>query len=461
MLILGLGRVTQMIVMFASYRLLSSFFTAAELSSYYFLLSISGFFGLLIANPIGMYLSRIIHTAKSQKKLNSVVLLFLKVFSVTSLIVLPIIFIFRSKIDESQLGIYFIAFALLLYVLGSTLNGFFITALNILSKNIPFVILTALTAITGLIFSISVVTLYDNSPVLWMLGQAIASILFGLIAVLILKRSVSGDKSSFTLNRKELLNFSVPILITNIFIWIMTQSFRFILKGSVDDTLLGEMAFGLGMATGIAVAVEYLFHQLLLPDFYSGIDQDRQLREDSWNQLFFKSVPAFICLAMYMTILSPFIMNVMAHEKFKNAYIFFALGSIVEMFRMTGSMVNLAFHSEMKTAKSVKSYMIGGTVTLVGIVWISLNVDMLYLTPYILILGQLLIFLFLFWKLKSILKIKNHFGILLKYAVLGLVFLFALFVEKGSNIYISIGVCFVFGLYLLFLFQKIQKETIE
>lgn len=461
MLVLGFGRAMQMIVMFASYRLLSSLFSAADLSSYYFLLSISGFFGLLVANPIGMYLSRIIHLSKAKNNLNSALIFFLRAFLLSSLIVIPIIISFHAKIDETQLNVNFIALVLMLYVLGATLNGFFISALNILSKNILFVILTSLTAVVGLGFSLGIVTFYDNSPVLWMLGQAIATILFGLIAVVMLKKSITDDSSDFKLNKNEFLNFSFPILITNIFIWIMSQSFRFILKGTVDDTQLGEMAFGLGMATGLAVAVEYLFQQLLLPNFYSELDQDSQLREDSWNKLFFRSVPAFVCLAMYMSILSPFIMNVMADAKFKNAFIYFALGSVIELLRMMGSMVNMAFHSEMKTGKSVKAYMLGGTVTLVGIVYVSLNVDMLYLTPYILILGQLLISLSLFWRLKKLITIKNPITIIAKYAAMGLVFLLALLVEQNQNIYVSFGVCFLFGLYLLFIFHKIQREIIE
>jgi len=461
MLILGLGRALQVIVMFASYRFLSSLFSAAELSSYYFLLSISGLFGLLIANPMGMYLNRIIHLSKSNKNLNSAIFFFLKIFLISSSVVLPIIFIFRSKIDESQIDIFLIALVLLIYVIGATLNGFFISALNILSKNILFVILTTLTAVVGLSFSLFIVKTFDNSPILWMLGQGIATLIFGLIAVIMIKKIVTNDNLSFKLNKNEFIKFSFPILLTNIFIWIMSQSFRFILKGNVDDSILGEMAFGLGMATGLAVAVEYLFHQLLLPHFYAELDHESNLREESWNKLFLKSAPAFICLAMYMTILSPFIMNVMADAKFKNAFIYFALGSVVELFRMMGSMVNLAFHSEMKTSKSIQSYMLGGTITFVGIIWVSQNVEMLYLTPYILMLGQFLILVSLLWKLKSLIRIKNPINVIAKYLGLSLVFLLAMVIRQEQNTYISLSICFIFGLYLLFLFQKIQKEAIE
>jgi len=126
-----------------------------------------------------------------------------------------------------------------------------------------------------------------------------------------------------------------------------------------------------------------------------------------------------------------------------------------------GSMVNLAFHSEMKTSKSIQSYMLGGTITFVGIIWVSQNVEMLYLTPYILMLGQFLILVSLLWKLKSLIRIKNPINVIAKYLGLSLVFLLAMVIRQEQNTYISLSICFIFGLYLLFLFQKIQKEAIE
>ncbi len=458
MLILGFGRATQMIIMFASYRLLSSFFTKSEMSSYYFLLSIAGLFGLIIANPIGMYLNRIVHSAKNENKLSSVVQFFFKSMSLLSLVTVPIVLIFQNKLSNTDLSISIVALAMFIFVLGSTLNGTFVSMLNILSADRAFVALTSLTALLGLSLSVFGVKFIFLSPIVWILGQGIALSLFGLVAIFLIRKKLSSYGQKFELNKNQIIKFSIPILMTNVFVWIMSQSFRFFLKGSVDDSLLGEMAFGLGLATALAVAVEYLFQQLLFPSFYAALGDDKIVRDDTWNKLFSKSAPAFICLTLYMTALSPFIMNLLADPKFQSAFIYFALGAVAELFRMLGNIVNMAYQSEMRTKDSILPYAFGGLVTLCGIIFISINPYYLNYTPFALIIGQVVIFLSLFIKLKKIIKIYFPLMKMLKYFLLGLIFLPSLLLQKDINMLTSSIVCGLSGLYLLFLFHTIQKE---
>lgn len=460
MLTLGLGRAVQMVIMFATYRLLSTFFSTEEMSSYYFLLSISGLFGLIIANPIGMYLFRIAHRAKNENELNSLVSVFSKIMLSLAIIVIPIVFIVQGKLEKTDISIFVVSLMLFSYVVGTTLNGTFVSMLNILSINNAFVALTILTSLMGLLLSVVSIKFVSNDPILWLLGQSASLIFFGLIALFFIKKKVNEDKKIYKLNKKEIYAFCFPILLTNIFVWIMSQSFRFFLKGSVNDSLLGEMAFGLGLASALAVAVEYLFQQLLFPGFYAALNDTKEDREKSWNKLFSKSAPAYICLIMYMGILSPFILNVLADDKFKGAIAFFSLGAVYELFRMLGNMVNMAFQSEMKTKKAISSYAFGGALTLAGILLISFHHEYLYATPYVLIMGQLAIFIFLFFNLKKMIKIESNVKRLIKYLVMSLPFLLSSFLYNQRNILISILTCGVFGLYLLFLFYRIQKDHV-
>lgn len=460
MLILGIGRVVQMLIMFATYRLLSSFFSSEEMSTYYFLLSIAGLFGLVAANPLGMYLNRITHRSKNENELKSVVSTFSKLMLSLAIVVIPIVFLVQEKLDKTHISILAISFMLFSYVVGTTLNGTFVSMLNILSINNAFVALTILTSSMGLLLSLVSIKFISNDPILWLLGQSAALILFGLIALFIIKKKTSDDKKIYKINKKEIYAFCFPILLTNIFVWIMSQSFRFFLKGSVNDSLLGEMAFGLGLASALAVAVEYLFQQLLFPGFYSALNNLKEDREKSWNKLFTKSAPAYICLVMYMSILSPFILNVLADDKFKGAIAYFSLGAVYELFRMLGNMVNMAFQSEMKTKNAISSYAFGGALTLMGILLISFHHEYLYATPYVLITGQFAIFIFLFSNLRKMMKIESNIKRLIKYLVMSLPFLLSSFLYNQRNILISILTCGVFGLYLLFLFYKIQKDDV-
>ena len=64
LVIISLGRLSQMIIMFLTYRVLSSVLSVPDMGVYYFLLSISAAFGLIYANPIGMYANRMLHSWK-------------------------------------------------------------------------------------------------------------------------------------------------------------------------------------------------------------------------------------------------------------------------------------------------------------------------------------------------------------------------------------------------------------
>lgn len=456
-----MGRAIQMVIMFATYRLLSTFFSTEEMSSYYFLLSIAGLFGLIFANPLGMYLNRIIHRSINNNELKPVVTSFAKLMVGLAIVVFPIVFIAQGKIGKTEISVTLISLMLFSFVVGTTLNGTFVSILNILSLNNVFVTLTILTSLLGLLFSVAIIHFVHHDPILWLVGQSIALIVFGIIALFVIRgrsKIVEDTPKGYKINKKEVFAFCLPILITNIFVWIMSQSFRFFLKGSVNDALLGEMAFGLGLASALAVAVEYLFQQILFPGFYKALNDTKEDREKSWNNLYRKSAPAYVCLIMYMGILSPFILNILADDKFKGAIVFFALGAVCELFRMLGNVVNMAFQSEMKTKNSISSYVLGGVITLSGILFISFNQHYLSYTPIVLIVGQFTIFTSLLLNLKKMIRVENVIKKIASSFLMCVPFLIAiLFYEKRSFV-ISVVVCAVFGSYLLFLFHRVQKD---
>jgi hypothetical protein len=152
-------------------------------------------------------------------------------------------------------------------------------------------------------------------------------------------------------------------------------------------------------------------------------------------------------------------MNILSDKKFKGAVVYFALGSVVELFRMLGNMVNMAYQSEMKTRNSIIPYSIGGGVTLAGILFIGHSAEFLRYTPFVLITGQILIFSLLVFHLRKMITLNIAYKRLGKYLLQSLLFATAVFTYSfSSNIIISILVCGVFGLFLLFQFIQIQKE---
>jgi len=466
LLIITVGRVAQMLIMFATYRVLSTVLSVSDMGGYYFLLSISAGFGLLFANPIGMYLNRMIHAWKEEGTAIRNIVVVIMAFLIGSLLTIPFLFLFQERLAVDSHQLNFIIFILILYVFSNSINGTLVPSLNILGYSGHFVIWTLLSSIVGLILSYGLVASIKPDPYLWLLGQGIALTFFGLISFVILNRKL--DKKVVKISHNKLIklrkigSFALPIVFTNIAVWSLGQSFRFFFKEKIDPISLGELTFGLGMATSLSVAVEYLFQQLYLPEFYSKLDQKGIDRGTIWNRFFNKLVPSYIAVAFYLFGLAPFILRVLADPKFKGAYTFLAIGAFVEFFRMLANIFNMATQSELKTHKALGPYLLGGGLTLVGVLWISHHQELLKFTPFILILGYVASLLYLILNVKKMFPIVVDYLLILKVSMMSCLFLLARYlIDFSEGLIFSVIINISFGLVLVLILYKLYQKGIR
>ena len=466
-IVITVGRVSQMLIMFITYRVLSTVLSVKDMGIYYFLLSISGAFGLIYANPIGMYANRVIHAWKEHATLIDNLKTVIKSFMVGSLLTIPFLFFYREKISLEENSLLAVVFTMVFYVFSTSINGTLVPCLNLLGFTNQFVILTLLTNLVGLIISFALVKLIAPLPLYWLIGQAISFTLFGAIAYLVLQKNnvdvSTATTEKYHLRIKRVFKFALPILVTNIAVWVLGQSFRFFYKENIDLTILGELAFGLGLATSLCVAVEYLFQQLYLPDFYAHINAANADKGAVWNKLFNKLVPVYIYFTIFIIGLSPFIMRVLADTKFKNSAQYLAIGALVEFIRMIGNAFTMATQSEMKTHKAMGPYLAGGLVTILGVLYICQHPELVVYTPFCLMAGYLVASIYLGINVKKMIKVHISIGDILKYILTASVFLLALFLSSFSqSLMSSIVIGFVFGLLLLFFFyQSYMKRKTE
>ncbi|MGZ3789767.1 MAG: lipopolysaccharide biosynthesis protein [Bacteriovorax sp.] len=469
LLIISVGRLSQMLIMFLTYRVLSSILSVPDMGVYFFLLSISAAFGLIYANPIGMYANRMQHSWRENGVLLSNFKTIILSFLVGSLLTIPLLFFFKQKISLEHGQWPLVAGTLVLYVFSTSINGTLVPSLNILGFTNHFVIWTLLTNLVGLILSYLLVTYVSPQPLYWLIGQGISFVFFGVVAYLVLYKNIKENsnrpRAKINDRIKRVARFALPILFTNIAVWILGQSFRFFYKEKVDPTILGELAFGLGLATSLSVAIEYLFQQLYLPGFYSEINDPLKDNGVVWNKLLNKLVPSYIYFIFFLIGLSPFLMRVLADVKFKNSGHYLALGACVEFLRMLGNTLTMATHSEMKTHKTIGPYLSGGLVTLIGVLYIGHYPEYVKLTPFCLMAGYLTASILLAINVRKMIKIKLNLADLGKSFLSSFVFLAALSMSRFSGkLFFSIGINFVFGLFLLFLFYQSylkQKKAIE
>ena len=454
LLIISFGRLTQMLLLFATVRVLSKVFTVDEMGNYYFLLSIAAAYGLIWANPIGMYVNRKIHEWHNngvlKKNLYKINLLYI----VGALLLIPILIIFRSKLN-SETSVLVASSILITFIFSTTVNNTLIPALNLLGESFKFVILTNLTNILGLVISYVFVTTILHDPYMWLLGQAISFLVLSVIAMLFIsKMNLKTSKeidSNFNLN--ELLKFGVPVAFTNVFVWGMSQSFRFFLKDNIDSDYFGKMVFGFGLATSLCVAVEYLFQQLYLPKFYNDLNETSEKKQIAWNVYLNKVVPSYLALILFIIGLSPFLMKLLADLKFKDSFKFLAVGAIIEFLRMLGNVFNMAMHANMNTKKSVVPYVLGGSFTILTILFIGHNPKYASWIALSLAGGHLLSSIILKNEVNKIFKINFDFSNFFKVACLAFVLLIPILINsEDKNALYSMTIIFPFGLVLLGIF---------
>lgn len=470
LILLTTGRVSQMFIMFFTYRVLSSVLSIPEMGIYYFLLSISAGFGLIYANPIGMYTNRMLHGWLEHGVLQKNLKVVLYSFLVGSFLTIPFLFIFREKISLEGQSLSLLITVLVFYVFSTTFNGTVVPSLNLLGFTKDFVIWTFLTNALGLVLSYLLVRYVAPGPLNWLVGQGVAFFLCGVVALFILffKTKEQNEKQrnhvALSYRMRRVLNFAFPVVITNIAVWSLGQSFRFFYKENIDLTILGELAFGLGLATSLSVAVEYLLQQFYFPDFYRDVNNPSKDSGAVWNQLLNNLIPPYIFLMMFLVGLSPFIMRILADVKFKNAYYYLALGAVVEILRMLGNIFGIATQSEMKTHKAIVPYLSGGAVTILGVLLICNHPGYVKLTPFCLMAGYLVALFFLRFNVGRIIKVVMNYRVFLKAFILSLIFLTALFLTSLSTsiIYSAVitgfyGLIFTFFMYKSYLQGKVEK----
>lgn len=455
-----------MLILFFNYKLLSIFLPAKEVGLYFLMLSISSYIGLVLINPIGTYITRQLYFWKQNRFLSHSLIYFSLYALACHLVIFPILYFISRWLHISEsTQLIFIAFSIL-YSLTQSLGNTFLPALNILNQRVSFVVLTALVHICGLGVSILLVTKFKPTSYFWLAGLSSSYFLFGLIAFfLIQKESVTDSKiikrSYPSLNIKEIFNFASPILVTNFFMWMITQSYRPLTEQFSTLEFLGYAGFGLSLASTLSVTFEYLLQQLYFPDYYKDItSEDKVQRESAWSQIANQSLPIYFSVAAFVSIMSPFIIRFTASQEYQAATYFLAIGIWAETFRSSNNIFSLIGHSEMKTSRLITPYLWGGVITvglLVGFYFFNCYETAL---PFTLLLGNFTVTFFLYQKFRNHFKIEIKLSEFAKRTWTNLLFLFTIpFYTWSSNIWTSFSLLTISGLlFLWFQYKGIKSQ---
>lgn len=398
--ILGIGRIVQVFTVFLAFRVLTSALSAGEVGFFFLLQSLVGFFGLIVVNPVGTFVSREIHgwekSGSTRKNLSLFIL-----FGCLSALAAGISTLFVGTLKVSSIGshepVFQTALAAIVMVAGATLANTFIPVLNILERRTAFVLLTATSQLLALGASYFVVTHYQPQASAWWITTGFVQIAFGFIAywwIVMFRRTSAGEahavEPASTHPKNDVWKFAFPVAIANVAVWGLMQGYRPFVETFAGLDALATVGLGLGIAASVAAAFETLVMQIFLPHFYRDSHAaDPKLREVNWNNLWQKSVPTYLALTCSLFILAPAFVKLLSGDNFPMAARYLAIGAIAELARMCGNILILNAQSERNLAPTRVPYWVGAAVALAGSA-LAVKFQNMEIVAWSLVLGQLL-----------------------------------------------------------------------
>ena len=442
-------------IAFLAIRLLTTFLSKDEVGNYYLILSIIGFINLVILNPIGMYYARTVLEYKKIGKLyESAFLMFLS-FILVGFISIPFLFIVYDYLELNKYfnEILFIIYIFLAVVVSTSLRNI-ISLFNALGRRAVFTRVNILSSVSGLLFSLFFIYIFQKNSISWLYGVILSEIIF--LTILFFSYSsirLNYKNISISLNRlKPIINFMYPIAIITFTIWIQSMSYRIVIDRSFTSADLAIAALGFSIPAMIFSSVENFgsiyFNNRILNNL---LDSSKKIREQTWNDIsslmFFFYVLTFVFIICFS---HPTIM-IVAGENYIDSKKFIVLGAIIEFMRVIINQLNKISHFEKKTKNNILPFILGGVITLMFFIFFQFSrIEDIY---YVLILSQVVILILSYFLMNRLIDIRINISILrlIIYSLpftLGLIPLF-----NSNNFFVNIILLICYGLYFLLLFN--------
>ncbi len=470
--VLILGRILQAILAIATMKFATYYLSPKEMGNYYVLSSIATLFGITLISPVGQFVNRKFHSWYDNKILLKRLLTYNYYVLAVSLATIPVIFIAKKYlgfVTDISLVEVIVLSASSVYL--NTWFGTIVPAFNMLERRISFTWFTLANLAGSLGLSVAFVVLCDSRGSLWYFGQYVAfQAVITLVALVYLvkmiKEKTTRESWKFKLEPGQfdkVLKFSLPLMVATFFMWLLNDSYRFIVERMLGLEILGNLAVGLSIAASIFALLESLFQQIFYPRFYRQITSDNlDIRLQACQELIDVAFPAFCFTAIFLACSAPFVLRLLTSTSFSNSAMFVVFGCGISLARVLTNVVSTIAHSELDTKKLIMPYAIGGVFTVllmtvllqiyqkhvvIGVVLLSMNFLVLFLMKH-----------FMF----KIIKTKIPWKDLAQIVLISVPFAFEIYYWENTNLLHSFIIMAIFGLYyLLVLFKKFSKIIVH
>lgn len=467
--ILIFGRFLQAILAIATMKFATHYLSPKEMGNYYVLSSIATLFGIVFISPAGQFVNRKFHSWYDRGKLFERFFIYNYYVLSISVLSIPIVYIAKKYFgfitDISYLNV------MILSVISIYLNTWFNTivpAFNMLEKRISFTWFTLLNLGGSLALSIVFVLINGKLGVQWYLGQYVVfQAVVTLIALWFFKKllkqkfKISLFNIPINLNQiKVVLKFSLPLMLATFFMWLLNDSYRFIVEKILGLEVLGNLAVGFSVSASIFALLESLFQQIYFPKFYREITSEVNLiRLKACQDLINIAFPSFIFTTLFLVCSSPFILRLLTSTAYSNSWVFVVFGCGISLARVLTNIISTIAHSEFNTKKLILPYVAGGILTLALMIGLLNFYQSAYVIGIVLLGMNFFVFIlmkhFMFKIINTTIPWKNIFMIIL----LAIPFFFEILFWKNTNAIKSCVILGVFGLYYLFILYKKFSNT--
>lgn len=449
------GRLFQIIVLFATMRLITFYLSPEEFGKYYLLMGLCTFFGYFFINPVGQFLNRKTYIWYKAEVLGQRLIQVLLYFLIASTISIFMICLMKLTGWLEGVSLFWVLILIPLFIFFNSLNQTTVPLLNMLGLKGWFVILTNLTLASSLILSLLLVESYSASYIFWFSGQLIGIFVIFIYSLLVIKKklnlvfyfSLEGlfCKAKF----QSIFFFVFPLAIGVLFLWMQTQSYRLIINKFLGAELLGLFGVGVAISVAISTSFESIIMQMIQPKLYEKMESEKDFKKYfsfSLNAI----IPIYLAMSLFVTFFSYQISNILVDQKYQAAYVFLISGIWFEFFRVINNYLSMVAHKFNQTNKLISPYALGGITMVVTLSFASLNGSYEIYLPLAYATSGGIGFIAMYFSMKKLIDFDLKIKYWLYPILLLPIFSLNLFIDKSSQILMSFFILLFFGfIYLL------------
>ncbi|MGJ0338331.1 hypothetical protein [Aliarcobacter cryaerophilus] len=460
----------QVILMIVAIRVSTALLEPKEMGNIYIFTTIYTFFVLLLISPFGQYINRHTHQWHEQKSLLDnlgLYSLYLIIISIFSVIVGFLLYSFGVS-QEIELE-YFLSL-LFLFILFMTLNQTLLPLLNMLHYRLSFTVLTVITSFGIILFGYLFVKIFGNSAENWLLGTVVSNTIFMIMGFFLLRNRLNETFHGFSYSLrkitkekiKSVLVFILPLSVATFFMWLQNSGYRILVEQNIGLEFLGFLGVGLAISGQVASTIESIVMQYFHPIYYKQITNATiQERKKAIESFINKALPIYFMLAIFLTFLAKYVVEILVDEKYYGVYIFTVFGIWIEFFRMSSNLFGNISQSEMNTKKFMTPYIIGSLVTIILVYFSSSKVDYEFYLPLALLIGGLFTMIVMYISMKKLIDFKIDFRLIFFSFLVSLPYFSTYLFNFETNLVLNLLVVGSFGIYFLGTIYFIYKKGLS